>query len=109
MVFAMASATLPDARLGRRLVLDEIFDLSLYRALHAIAPSGLRETLESLIPVESRHVAFWQKFFGLPHVTRLDAGRRLRLAILVGVCRLFGASAIHVVLEAIEVHGVKKY
>jgi vacuolar iron transporter family protein len=106
---AMTAATVPDVRLGRRLVLDEIFDLSLYRALHAIAPGGLRGTLESLIPVEARHVAFWQKFFGLQHVTRLDAGRRLRLAVIVLACRLLGASAIHIVLEAIEVHGVSKY
>jgi len=103
------AATGLDARLGRRLVLDEIFDLSLYRALHAIAPGDLRRVLEALIPVETRHVAFWQKFFGLEHVTRLDLGRRLRLAVIAGVCRIFGATAIHIVLEAIEVHGVKKY
>ena len=105
----MTVTAVPDVRLGRRLVLDEIFDLSLYRALHAIAAPGLRGTLELLIPVETRHVAFWQKFFGLEHVTRLDLGRRLRLAVIVAACRLFGGSAIHVVLEAIEVHGVKKY
>ena len=98
-----------DARLGRRLVLDEIFDLSLYRALHAVAPGSLRSTLETLIPVETRHVAFWQKFFGLEHVTQLDARRRLKLALIAGACRIFGASAMHIVLEAIEVHGVKKY
>src|SRR5262245_5522326 len=103
------AATGVDARLGRRLVLDEIFDLSLYRELHAVAPTDLRRVLEALIPVETRHVAFWQKFFDLEHVTRLDPGRRLRLALLVAACRLFGASAIHIVLEAIEVHGVKKY
>jgi VIT1/CCC1 family predicted Fe2+/Mn2+ transporter len=103
------TATGLDARLGRRLVLDEIFDLSLYRALHAVAPGDLRRVLEQLIPVETRHVAFWQKFFGLEHVARLDAGRRLKLALIVAACRLFGASAIHIVLEAIEVHGVKKY
>src|SRR5919201_280679 len=103
------AATGLDARLGRRLVLDEIFDLSLYRALHAVAPGGLRRTLEALIPVETRHVAFWQKFFGLEHVTRLDPRRRFKLALIVVACRLFGASAIHIVLEAIEVHGVKKY
>ena len=103
------AATGLDARLGRRLVLDEIFDLSLYRELHAIAPGDLQRVLEALIPVETRHVAFWQKFFGLEHVTRLDAGRRIRLALIVAACRLFGGSAIHIVLEAIEVHGVKKY
>jgi len=97
------------APLGRRLVLDEIFDLSLYRALHRIAPSDLRRVLETLIPVETRHVAFWQQFFGLEHVTRLDAPRRGKLAVIVAACRIFGSAGIHVVLEAIEVHGVKKY
>jgi len=105
----MTQATALDGHLGRRLVLDEIFDLSLYRALHARAPEGLRRTLEALIPIEARHVAFWQKFFGLEDVTRLSLGRRLRLAVIVAACRLFGATAIHIVLEAIEVHGVKKY
>jgi predicted membrane protein (TIGR00267 family) len=105
----VAKAQGADARLGRRLVLDEIFDLSLYRALHTVAPADLQRTLDALIPVETRHVAFWQQFFGLEHVTRLDAGRRLRLALITTVCRIFGAPAIHIVLEAIEVHGVKKY
>ena len=103
------AATGLDARLGRRLVLDEIFDLSLYRALHAVAPPDLRRTLEMLIPVETRHVAFWQNFFGLEHLTTLDAGRRVKLTLIAAACRLFGPSAIHIVLEAIEVHGVKKY
>ena len=98
-----------DARLGRRLVLDEIFDLSLYRSLLMVAPVGLHRMLEALISDETRHVAFWPKFFGLEHVTRLDVGRRLRLGLIIAACRLFGASAIHLVLEAIEVHGVKKY
>lgn len=104
----MTTAT-ADARLGRRLVLDELFDLALYRALRAVAPATMQATFDALIPVETRHVAFWQKFFGLEHVTTLDAGRRLKLGLLVLVCRLVGAPAIHLVLEAIEVHGIKKY
>src|SRR5437867_6126589 len=98
-----------DGDLGQRLVLDEIFDLSLYRALQRIAPSDLRRVLDALIPVETRHVAFWQQFFGLEHVTRLDAFRRLKLAVIVAVCRMFRGAAIHVVLQAIEAHGVKAY
>lgn len=97
-----------DTRLARRLVLDELFDLALYTALRDVARGDLRRTLETLIPVETRHVKFWQDFFGLP-LAALDIGRRLRLRVLVGVCRLFGAPAIHLVLEAIEVHGVRKY
>jgi len=94
--------------LARRLVLDELFDLSLYRALRDVAPGDLRRVLDELIPVETRHHAFWQKFFGL-ELNRLNLGRRLKLALIVALCRLGGAPAIHLVLEAIEVHGVRKY
>ena len=104
----MSPRTASDAQLGRRLILDELFDLSLYKALRDVAPPEVRPTLEALIPVETRHFAFWQDFFGV-RIARLDAGRRLKLALLVGVCRLFGAPAIHLILEAIEVHGVRKY
>jgi vacuolar iron transporter family protein len=95
--------------LGRQLVLDEIFDLCLYRALRGVASGRLRDVLDELIQVETRHVAFWQEFFGLKELVALDSGRRLKLVTLAGVCRIFGNPAIHVVLEAIEVHGVRKY
>ena len=98
-----------DERLARRLVLDELFDLSLYRALREVAPPSLHAVFDALIPVETRHAAFWQDFFGLKHVTTLDLGRRIKLALIIAVCRVFGAPAIHLVLEAIEVHGIKKY
>src|SRR3989454_353667 len=104
----MAAAAPADAKLARRLVLDELFDLSLYRALRDVAPGDLRRVLDELIPVETRHHAFWQSFFGL-ELGRLDLGRRLKLALILAVCRLFGAPAIHLILESIEVHGVRKY
>jgi VIT1/CCC1 family predicted Fe2+/Mn2+ transporter len=97
-----------DVRLARRLILDELFDLSLYRTLRRIAPPGLQPMLDELIAVETRHFAFWQEFFGLT-LRRLDVGRRIKLALIALVCRLLGAPAIHLVLEAIEVHGVRKY
>jgi VIT1/CCC1 family predicted Fe2+/Mn2+ transporter len=97
-----------DARLARRLILDELFDLSLYKALREVAQGQLQKTLDTLIPVETRHFAFWQDFFGL-RLDRLDFWRRMKLALLVGLCRIFGAPAIALVLEAIEVHGVRKY
>jgi vacuolar iron transporter family protein len=95
--------------LARQLVLDEILDLSLYRSLREVATGALRGTLDELIRVETRHVSFWQEFFGLEKLTALDLGRRLKLALLIGACRIFRNGAIHVVLEAIEVHGVRKY
>jgi VIT1/CCC1 family predicted Fe2+/Mn2+ transporter len=109
MASAPTSITASPDGLARQLVLDEIFDLALYRALRNAASGELRRVLEELIRVEVRHVAFWQGFFGLEQLTRLDLGRRLKLAVLTAACRLFGDGAVHVVLEAIEVHGVRKY
>ena len=102
-------ATVAADSLGRQLVLDEIFDLSLYRSLRERTGGGLRRVLDELIAVETRHVAFWQEFFGLKELTELDLGRRLKLRTLVATCRVLGPGAVHVVLEAIEVHGVRKY
>ncbi len=97
-----------DTRLGKRLILDELFDLSLYQALRDVTTGRLRQILEQLIPIETRHLAFWQEFFNLK-IARLDLPRRLKLRLLVGIGRLFGAPAIHLILEAIEVFGVRKY
>lgn len=96
------------ARLARTLVLDELFDLSLYRALHARTTGELRQTLGELIPIETKHFNFWRDFFDV-RIDRLDVGRRLKLALIVAVCRLFGEAAVQLVLEAIEIHGVRKY
>src|SRR5689334_13317739 len=75
-----AAAGIPvDDRLARRLILDELFDLSLYRSLSRVAHGRQREVLEELIPVEVRHLAFWQEFFEL-RLDRLDPLRRLQLA-----------------------------
>jgi hypothetical protein len=90
----MAGTGPADARLGRQLVLDEVFDLSLYRALRDIATGSLRGVLDELILIETRHVAFWQEFFGLKYVTRLDPARRLKLVTLFMACRLFGSAVV---------------
>src|SRR2546430_10683643 len=100
------AATGVDARLGRRLVLDEIFDLSLYRALREIAPASMQSIFDALIPIETRHVAFWQEFFGLKDVTTLDGERRLNLAIIIAVSRLYGLPPIHILLQPTDVHAV---
>lgn len=97
-----------DPDLPRTLILDELFDLSLYQALREVTQPDVHETLDELIKVETAHLAFWQKFF---HLTfdRLDLGRRIKLRIMMLICRTFGSTAVHLVLEAIEVHGVRKY
>jgi vacuolar iron transporter family protein len=104
----MATRSTDLERLGRTLVLDELFDLSLYQALHRITRGDLQRVLGELIPIETRHFTFWKQFFGSREET-LDVGRRLKLGLLILVCRIFGERAIHLVLEAIEIHGVRKY
>jgi vacuolar iron transporter family protein len=97
-----------DPQLARMLVLDELFDLSLYKALRQVTQPDVHQTLDELITVETAHLAFWQKFFDL-RLDTLDFGRRMKLSIMMLVCRLFGSTAVHLILEAIEVHGVRKY
>ncbi|MBI3622349.1 MAG: VIT1/CCC1 transporter family protein [Nitrospirae bacterium] len=98
----------PSSPLATQLILDELFDLSLYRQMRTFARSELHATLDELITVEGRHLAFWQTFFGLPLAT-LDPGRRMKLGIISVACRLTGELGIHLTLEAIEVYGVRKY
>lgn len=104
----MKPASLHDPQLAETLVLDELFDLSLYKALRRVTTSEVHHTLDELIAVETSHLAFWKQFFGLA-LDKLNLGRRLKLSLIMFVCRLFGSTAVHLVLEAIEVHGVRKY
>src|SRR6478735_12137953 len=104
----MKPASLHDPQLAETLVLDELFDLSLYKALRQVTDSEVHPTLDELITVETAHLAFWKHFFGLT-LEELNLGRRLKLSLIMFVCKLFGSTAVHLVLEAIEVHGVRKY
>src|SRR6476646_4624937 len=104
----MKPASLHDPQLAETLVLDELFDLSLYKALRQVTQPDIHHTLDELITVETAHLAFWKHFFGLT-LEELNLGRRLKLSLIMFVCKLFGSTAVHLVLEAIEVHGVRKY
>src|SRR5438093_736886 len=103
----MAAVLQHDPKLAQALILDELFDLSLYKALREITDRGSQKVLDELVRVEAEHLAFWQRFFDT-RLTALDFGRGLKLWIFVLVCRVFGSTAVHLVLEAIEVHGVRK-
>jgi VIT1/CCC1 family predicted Fe2+/Mn2+ transporter len=104
----MKPAPLHDRKLAETLVLDELFDLSLYKALRQVTHPDVHHTLDELITVEAGHFAFWQKFFEL-RLDALNPGRRVKLALMIFICKLFGSTAVHLVLEAIEVHGIRKY
>lgn len=95
-------------KIARQLILDELFDLSLYKRLREISGPELHQTLDELIKVESGHLAFWKGLFKV-QISELNAARRIKLEMIVLVCRLFGAPAVDLILEAIEVYGIRKY
>ncbi|MBI3553360.1 MAG: VIT1/CCC1 transporter family protein [Elusimicrobia bacterium] len=94
--------------IGLDLVLDELLDLTLYQELHKTSGGELKRTLGELIPVETRHLAFWKEFFKIERA-ELDLRRRVKLNALIAACRLFGPVAIQLTLEAIESYGIRKY
>ncbi|MEK7659883.1 MAG: VIT1/CCC1 transporter family protein [Patescibacteria group bacterium] len=94
--------------LGRTLVRDELFDITLYKKYRAMPCGHLAPLLDELIPIEQKHLERWQSFFGVSGVT-LNLRRRMRLGVLVFAGRVFGESAMHIVLDAIEVYGIRKY
>lgn len=95
-------------KLGRQLVLDELFDLTLYKRVREVVSDDLKPMFDELIPTETKHLNFWREFFSLD-INELDFRRRVKLRILTSVARLFGSLGTHLVLEAIEVYGVRKY
>lgn len=91
------------------LVLDEMADLALYERFRQTAnqPELIR-LFDRLIAEEKKHVAFWAK--RMDHApTRLDIARSFKVGALAGFGRLFGVSGTLLILEAIEVHGIRKY
>lgn len=95
-------------KLARKLVLDELFDLTLYNKLLKFANVDETRILQKLIPVESGHLAFWKKFFGI-EAENLNFTRKIKLFIFLSICRIFGRPGIHLMLEALEINGIKKY
>jgi predicted membrane protein (TIGR00267 family) len=64
--------------------------------------------LSELIAIEGGHYDFWQNFFQI-RLPDLDTRRKLKLWFIVFICRIFGAPAVDLALEAIEVYGIRMY
>jgi len=47
-----------DPRLARDLILDELFDLTLYQSLRKVSGPELQTMLDELIVIETQHLAF---------------------------------------------------
>lgn len=95
-------------RLAKELVLNEMFDLALYKRFLVFAKGDTRIMLLGLIEVEARHAQFWQDFFKIK-IDKLDFLRRTKLKFFVLFARVFGESGIHLIIEAIEIHGIRNY
>lgn len=98
----------PSLSLFRALAQDELFDLTLYRALRRFADADTSALLDALIAVEFAHLAFWQERAGAPEST-LSFTQRIKLNFLVAFCRLFRTGAIRLILQSIEIYGITKY
>lgn len=91
------------------LVLDELADLTLYENFRkrVIQPELIR-LFDHLILEEKKHVAFWRK--KAPHAPiSLGFVRLAKVELLTFFGKLFGIPGMLLVLEAIEVHGIRKY
>jgi len=97
-----------DHELGRRLARDELFDLALYEKLRDMESGELKSVLSNLVVVEEGHVKFWANFAGMKDVS-LNWSRRFKLSLFVALRRIFGGGMTFLLLEAIEIYGVKKY
>jgi demethoxyubiquinone hydroxylase (CLK1/Coq7/Cat5 family) len=96
-------------QLQRALVLGELADLFLYRALLPLVKTeGERTFLRELAQTEEQHVAFWNERFSLRAVAP-DVRGRLRNAVLWSIARVGGAPLLWLIVEAVEVSGIKKY
>jgi VIT1/CCC1 family predicted Fe2+/Mn2+ transporter len=97
-----------DPSIGQGLVEAELFDLTLYERLRRRASGEMAEVLDALIEVEKRHLAFWKGMFSIAEPS-LSLVSHIKLSGMLFLARLFGDSGIHLLIEAIEVHGIQHY
>ncbi len=95
-------------KLARDLILNEVFDLALYKRLLPLSQGVTAEMLKNLIEVETSHAKFWQDFFGIKF-DKLDLLRRVKLFGFILFSQVFGERGIHLIIEAIEIHGIRNY
>lgn len=95
--------------LATELIQGEVFDLALYRKLLPVTKSKEgRKLLQTLIPMEEKHIQFWEGFFRQQRHP-LHNGLKLKLWILTTLCQVLGTGTLHLVLEATEIYSIRKY
>lgn len=97
-----------DYAFKKSLLLDELFDLALYREFAKIAEGDTKKILQELIPIEEKHFAFWQEILGEKKCV-LSWNRRIWLWFLKTLGCFGGDFVLQLILEATEVYGIKKH
>jgi len=97
-----------DKKLGKELILNELFDLTLYQQLRLRASSDFLPLLDELIIIERRHLLFWEGCFGLKDI-KLDTGRRLKLWTMLFLGKITNGRVLHMMLKANEIFGIRRY
>ncbi len=95
-------------RLVMKVARGEAFDLALYIKLRDLETGEVHDVLSRLVNVERGHCTFWTELAGLEAVA-LNRVERFRLGVLVLLRKLFGVRMTFLILEAIEIYGIKKY
>jgi predicted membrane protein (TIGR00267 family) len=93
----------------KRFVKSELFDLTLYEELLKIEKRDyLKNLLSQLIEIEKKHLQFWQK---LTETSRsvLPLSLKIKLGLFLLLRKILGPLATILILETIEIYGIKKY
>jgi len=99
---------LSDDALGRILVLDELFDYTLYMRLQKKTTGELSDMLGRLGEIELHHYEYWKAFFD-SDITELSFGKKVKLRVLLFIVTVFGEPALYLITEANERFAIQKY
>src|SRR3989338_2464862 len=93
-----------------QLVQHEQFDLHLYqRFVRRVKSDELKAILTTMIAEEERHIAIWKRYVPHTHIPHRGVFARFKMAVLLFCGYIFGDTGIRIIIEAIEVHGIREY
>lgn len=93
----------------KQFVGGELFDLNLYRELLKIEKDEVLKTiLSELVPIEEKHLEFWQKTVGISQ-PEISIFSKIKLKLFSALRRISGPAITVLIVEMIEIYGIKKY
>jgi len=98
-----------EKRYLNQFVTSELFDLTLYQELLRIEKeNSLKTILSELVEIEKKHFEFWQGVTGVSQ-PKLSVFLKTKLNLFLIFRKIFGPVATVLILEMIEIYGIKKY